>query len=112
MKLVLAGYEFMLIGLSSVALAKLNDCLEKEWDAEQFTRLLIELYPKLNRSSSPKSLDMTILRYAVKHHTELREHADSRMALILHAPWSFLRAWIEGVACRRTRPNYPYQHNH
>jgi hypothetical protein len=34
MKLVLAGENFMLVGLSSVALTQLGGSLEKEWDAE------------------------------------------------------------------------------
>ena len=34
MKLVLAGEDFMLVGLSSVAFTRLGDSLEREWDAE------------------------------------------------------------------------------
>jgi hypothetical protein len=34
MKLVLAGGNFMLVGLGSVALTQFGDSLEKEWDAE------------------------------------------------------------------------------
>lgn len=98
----------MLIGLSNVALTQLGDSLEKEWDAEQFTGLLLELHPKPNGLPVPTPLEVTTLRCAIKHHLELRNRADSRAALIFHAPWSFVRAWTEGVVCRRTRSNYPY----
>ena len=108
MKLVLAGEDFMLVGLSSVALTQLGDSLEKEWDARQFTGLLLELHPKPNGPPVSALLEVTMLRCAIKHYVELRNRADSRAALIFHAPWSFVRAWVEGVVCRRTRPNYPY----
>ena len=108
MKLVLAGEGFILVGPSSVALTQLGDSLEKEWDAEQFTGLLLELHPKPNGPPVPTPLEVTMLRCAIKHHVELWDRADSRAALIFHAPWSFMCAWAEGVVCRRTRPNYPY----
>ena len=108
MKLVLAGEGFILVGPSSVALTQLGDSLEKEWDAEQFTGLLLELHPKPNGPPVPTPLEVVILRYAIKHHVELRNRADSRAALIFHAPWSFVRACVGGVVYRRTRPNCPY----
>ena len=94
MKLVLAGENFMLVGLSSVALTQLEDSLE-EWDAEQFTGLLLELHPKPNGPPVPMPLEVTMLRCAIKHHVELRNRADSRAALIFHAPWSLVCAWVE-----------------
>ena len=108
MKLVLAGEDFMLVGLSSVALTQLGDSLEKEWDAEKFTGLLLELHPKPNGPPVPTLLEVTMLCCTTKHHVELRDRADSWAALIFHAPWSFVRAWVEGVVCRRTRPKNPY----
>lgn len=98
----------MFVGLSSVALTQFEDSLEKERDAEKFTGLLLELHPKPNGPPVPMPLEVTMLRCAIKHHVELWNRADSRAALIFHAPWSPVCAWAEGVVCRCTRPNYPY----
>lgn len=98
----------MFVRLSDVALMQLEDSLEKEWDAEKFTGLLLEPHPKSNGPPIPMPLEVTMLRCAIKHHVELWNRPDSRVALIFHAPWSFVCAWVEGVVCCRTRPNYPY----
>ena len=98
MKLVLAGEDFIHVGLSSVALTQPGDSLEKEWDAEQFTGLLLELHPKPNGLPVPTPLEVTTLRCAIKHHLELRNRADFSGGADLRVRFAAVRAQIVRIS--------------
>ena len=97
-KLVLAGEDFILVGLSSVALTQLGDSLEKERDAEQFTGLLLVLHPKPNGPPVPTPLEVTTLRCAIKHHLELRNRADFSGGADLRVRFAAVRAQIVRIS--------------